>query len=108
MLINNTTNEANNIEFISYTGKYPCLCMGILTLKIDGKTVKFGNKYTDNTVNYPSFWRSGGGLNKDYIPYSGEWEIDVNELPDKYKKYAIEIDAIFNSNVPYGCCGGCA
>ena len=29
------------IEFVSYTGKYPCLCMGTLTLKIDGKEMSF-------------------------------------------------------------------
>ena len=31
-----------NIEFVSYTGEYPNLCNGILTLKIDNKIVKFG------------------------------------------------------------------
>ena len=33
--------------------------------------------------------------------------IDYKEIPDKFKKYAAEIDAIFNYNVPQGCCGGC-
>jgi hypothetical protein len=37
----------------------------------------------------------------------GEWRIDVDRLPDKYKKYAAEIDEVFNANVEYGCCGGC-
>lgn len=31
-----------DIKFISYTGKYPNLCDGILTLEIDGEQVSFG------------------------------------------------------------------
>jgi hypothetical protein len=31
-----------NIEFVSYNGKYPNLCSGKLTVKIDGKEVSFG------------------------------------------------------------------
>ena len=27
-------------------------------------------------------------------------------LPNKYKKYATEIDRVFNANVEHGCCGG--
>ena len=27
--------------------------------------------------------------------------------PEQYRKYAAEIDLVFNENVPYGCCGGC-
>ena len=37
----------------------------------------------------------------------GSWVIDVNELPEKYRKYAMEINEVFNDNVPWGCCGGC-
>lgn len=32
----------SNIKFISYTGEYPNLCRGVLTLKIDGKILRFG------------------------------------------------------------------
>ena len=42
MIINNH-NGINHVKFISYTGKYPNLCSGILTLEIDGKEYKFGN-----------------------------------------------------------------
>jgi len=34
-------------------------------------------------------------------------QIEVNSIPEQYRNYASEIDVIFNSNVPYGCCGGC-
>lgn len=108
MLINMANDNNEHIEFISYSGRYPCLCMGTLVLKIDGQEVKFGNKYSDKNVDYPRFWNSGGGLDSDYCAYSGEWEIDVEELPEQYRKYATEIDDVFNTNVKYGCCGGCA
>lgn len=109
MLVNKNKNNTvtSNVEFVSYSGTYPCLCMGMLTLKIDGKEVKFGNKYSYKDVDYPKFWESGGRIDSDYHVYSGEWEIDVEELPKQYRKYATEIDAIFNENVRHGCCGGC-
>lgn len=30
MLINNKSTETEHVKFISYDGKYPCLCMGNL------------------------------------------------------------------------------
>ena len=107
MLVNKNNAVNSNVEFVSYSGKYPCLCMGVLTLKIDGEEVKFGNKYSHKNVDYPTFWHSGGGIDNNYCAYSGEWEIDVEELPEQYRKYATEIDDVFNENVEYGCCGGC-
>lgn len=106
-----------HVKFVDYTGRYPNLCSGVLTLEIDGQQVRFGHDYmihdswkTDG--NYESFWRSGGscGFSSDwsdeYVNH-GEWEIDIDSLPEKYKKYAEEIAEEFNSSVPYGCCGGC-
>ena len=29
------------VEFVDYTGDYPCLCSGEVNLKIDGQVVKF-------------------------------------------------------------------
>lgn len=112
MLVNRNVDTNNgHVKFISYTGEYPYLCMGVLTLEIDGKRVKFGNDCTASQ-NYPSFWASGGtcGFYDDYIESyctSREWEIDVEDIPEQYRKYANEIDECFNDNVPYGCCGGC-
>ena len=107
---NNTTTE--HVKFISYTGEYPNLCSGVLTLEIDGIEYKFGHNYlifdswkTDG--NFQRFWYSGGGITSDYHAYGGEWEIDVEELPEQFRQYAAEIDKVFNDNVPYGCCGGC-
>ena len=105
------------VEFVSYTGEYPNLCRGVLTLCIDGEEVRFGHDYgvfeswkTDG--NYDAFWVTGGecgfynGWSDEYVNY-GEWIVDKDELPAKYKKYINEIEEVFNANVPYGCCGGC-
>ena len=102
-------NNSEHIEFVSYSGKYPNLCSGILVLKIDGKEVRFGN---DKNCDYERFWESGGVYGftngyKDSFVNEGEWIVDVHELPDEYQKYANEIDDVINQNVPYGCCGGC-
>lgn len=32
----------NHVKFVSYTGNYPNLCRGDLTLEIDGEIVTFG------------------------------------------------------------------
>ena len=115
MLVNKNDEHSRNVEFVSYTGKFPNLCSGVLTLRIDGENVKFGHcledydwqsrKYKDD--NYNSFWKSGGWIDSDYYPRQGEWIIDISEIPEQYRKYASQIDEVFNGNVPYGCCGGC-
>lgn len=129
MLVNKKNNSgASRVKFISYTGEYPNLCSGVLTLEIDGKEYKFGHNYmnhhydektktwsyTDEDPEHPnfnSFWISGGRVIHDddwnFEVVSGEWEIDVEELPEQFKELADEIDRVFNENVEYGCCGGC-
>lgn len=104
MIVNtNTIPTESHVKFISYTGKYPCLCSGILTLEINGKKVRFGY----GALNDP-FWASGGGFNSNHGDnYQGEWKIYVDEIPEEYRKYATEIDKVFNENVEWGCCGGC-
>ena len=106
-----------HVEFVNYTGRYPNLCSGVLTLKIDGEEVRFGHNYIEfeswkTDGNYESFWRSGGGCgfynnySEEYIE-NGAWDIDIDELPEKFRKYASEIHEVFNDNVLEGCCGGC-
>lgn len=103
--------ENEMVEFVEYTGKYPNLCSGILTLKINGVVAKFGNVYKSKTALYPRFWCSGGncgfsnGYMESYIN-RGEWLYDGG-LPHFLKRYEGEIMRVFNENVPYGCCGGC-
>ena len=113
-------NENGRVKFISYDGKYPTLCSGELILEIDGEVVVFGHhniardketkKYIDG--HYDSFWSSGGdcGFSSDYSDTwcsTGEWNISFENLPEQFRKYADEIDEVFNDNVEYGCCGGC-
>lgn len=97
----------NPVKFISYTGGYPNLCSGTLTLEIDGKTVTFGNPYNKSKPQYPDFWISGGSCDWDGNTTSGPWIIDPDALPVEYQAYAAEIKEVFNANVPWGCCGGC-
>lgn len=116
MLVNAEKNY-EHVKFISYSGRYPNLCSGVLILEIDGKEFRFGHDYrvydswkTDG--NYESFWSSGGNCGftnnyQDSYVNSGEWQIDASQLPEEIKKYASEIDQVFNENVDYGCCGGC-
>lgn len=106
MLVNANTNTnvtGSHVKFISYNGKYPRLCFGILTLEIDGKKAQFGYGASNNP-----FWLSGGGFNPNYEgACQREWKIDVNKIPEEYRKYASEIDRVFNENVEWGCCGSC-
>lgn len=60
------------------------LCEGDLILDIDGEIVMFDDKEN------PRFWTCNG---------RGRWIIDVDKLPDKYKKYASEIAEEFGKFV---------
>ena len=120
--------SGKRIEFIDYNGKYPNLCRGVLTVLIDGEKYKFGHNFSNyhkvddkwvftdedpDKPNYPEFWTSGGHISfdKDWNAEieSGPWE--YNEDLDDYKEFTPELIEelimIFNSNVSYGCCGGC-
>lgn len=117
------------IEFIEYTGDFPNLCRGVLTVKINGQKFKFGHNYSNyhrtdsgewkftdedpDHPNYPEFWSTGG-----YISFDEDWNADIgygeweyNGDLDDYKEFTPEIIEelmnVFNSNVRYGCCGGC-
>lgn len=90
-----------NIEFVSYDGKWPCLCGGKLTLKVDG---------VEQTFEYCLC--SGGicmcGLNDDdSVVTEGDWTL----TKDKFSGFSDEelkvIAKLVNDNVPHGCCGGC-
>lgn len=98
-----------HVEFVSYTGDYPHLCGGTLTLKIDGEEYKFGNNLNEPT-NHPKFWKTGGSCGfSGRNPYVGhdEWIINPEMLPEEIRCYADKIAEIFNENVEHGCCGGC-
>lgn len=115
-MVTNNDYIVDHVKFVSYTGKFPNLCGGILTLEIDGKEVRFGHDYTEfeswkTDGNFDRFWTSNGGcyFSTDNLGYTteGEWIIDASCLPKEYRGYVYEIDIVFNENVPHGCCGGC-
>lgn len=112
MLINN--NVQGEVKFVSYTGRYPNLCSGVLTLSIHEKEYVFGYSYKakEGETLFPPFWHSGGscGFTNNYsnaYTNEGEWIIDGSALPPELQKYAAEINEVFNENVSFGCCGGC-
>lgn len=101
------------IKFVSYDGKCPCLCLGTLVLNIDGEDYYFGvlhEEEDDHHFNY--FWESGGKIwfSKDWKDHivRRKWKLVVENLPDFLKPYGKKLIKVFNANVPYGCCGGCA
>ena len=88
------------VKFIDYTGRWPNLCSGTLTLETEGEVVRFSSERDTR------FWYSGGsccGFNVTREP----WIIDRDDIPEKYRKYYYEIVHVFNENVEWGCCGGC-
>lgn len=104
------------VEFINYTGEYPALCMGVLTLKINGVEHTFGSKsrYHSNPE-FPRFWMSGGHC---YIDDDSEG-VTRDEWEFFNSTNRIKIDRVFgegackqflkimNENTHHGCCGGC-
>lgn len=104
------------IMFVSYDGEYPCLCRGQLVLKIGRRTYRFGTPFNDCLGElppgaYPRFWTSGGNVRLFQIE-QGKWESDIDgnvakELPREVLDNIDCIMDLFNSHVPYGCCGGC-
>jgi hypothetical protein len=114
-----------NIKFISYTGKYPNLCSGVLTVEIDGKEYKFGHEIGDydwknncfKNDNFEQFWVSGGCIRKSkdwgMCAKHAPWKVNDywNNTDEKHPQWVIDILPklleVFNENVPYGCCGGC-
>lgn len=101
------------IEFVSFSGEYPVLCFGTLTLLIDGKETTFG--YSDHrrgvVYDHRPFWEPGGELylndnNDDDYVTQGEWTVNKKYLPEFLCPYAEVLASIMNENVPRGHCGG--
>lgn len=87
------------VEFVSYDGKYPCLCMGTLTIRVDGKTYRFNHAMASGGyVWHDSDW--------NYDVEHDDWKIDLREHPE-LEPYKEEITRVVNENVEHGCCGGC-
>ena len=88
------------VDFVSYDGRYPCLCSGTLILRIDGMEVSLEGYLVSGGHCY---WNSENvGLGK---VTRGKWRL--HNLPEEYEHCRDEILKVVNDNVPYGCCGGC-
>ena len=115
MLVNvlSENEVTQHVKFVSYTGKWPSRCIGTLTLEIDGQKYTFGQSkplFSSDKgpfADFTSFWESGGECPLYGEITQEEWKIDYNLIPEQFKKYASEIDKVFNDNVEWGCCGGC-
>lgn len=88
------------IEFVSFDGRYPCLCAGNLRLCINGIERNLGD-----------ILHSGGSCynmeTRNYEAIEGDWYINEEDLPEDLRPYKDEIEKIANDNVEHGCCGGC-
>ena len=93
--------EDKHVKFISYNGSYPTYCIGTLTLEIDEEQVTFG-LHDDNM--FDKFWVEGCMLVHD----KEDEQYFVNLLPEQFRKYADEIEHIFDEEFEFkSCCGGC-
>lgn len=99
------------IKFVSYSGEYPCLCSGTLILEIENKKYFFSDSHLKGDNCFCAFWESGGKVwfSKDWEDHivRRKWKLNSKALPDFLKPYGKQLIAIFNKNVPHGCCGGC-
>ena len=87
------------VEFVSYSGKYPYLCSGVLKLKIDGEEITFP---AGSLI-------SGGGIerypNEKLI--EGDWKVILPKELEHLNPLLKEITECVNLNIEHGCCGGC-
>jgi hypothetical protein len=90
------------IEFVSFTGKYPNYCSGDLIVKLNGELVEFKR-----------ILRSGGragfpaGFNSPPSVEKGPWFVYEESVPEEFRKYIKKIEDLANEFIPFGCCGGC-
>lgn len=94
----------NNVQFISYNGKYPNIEQGELTIRIDGKEYRFGHDYTRFNKktktfinefyepNFDEFWL----LSKE----KNEWILNTEKQYPKYiSNFISKIFELFKQHV---------
>jgi hypothetical protein len=87
-----------DVKFISYDGKYPNLCNGVLTFSVDGEV----RTTSRNAL------KSGGGNRPN--TFKGDWQLYEDEpaFADLSKRSLSYLIAEVNDNITErGCCGGC-
>ena len=92
--------NTSRVEFVSYSGRYPNLCAGILILNIDGKEIVFPS----NSLHSGGSAYFTNNYDDSHID-KGEWTIDFpDDFPDELMREATQV---VNDNVDFGCCGRC-
>lgn len=85
---------------IKYDGEFPNLCSGKLEVWIDNKYYLFPDSclISGGNVYFDSDWN-------DEVT-EGEWSISEypEDFPEGKKDELLEV---INSEIPWGCCGGC-
>ena len=80
------------LKYVSYTGEYPCLCQGILTMELNGKIIVFPENCLSSggEVSFTEEW--------DEIVTTGKWNISKFPVgfPDYLKQEAVDL---VNANV---------
>ena len=90
-----------NVEFVSYDGKYPNLCAGVLILKVNDTVYTFAKHslQSGGSTYFTNHYRNSH-INE------GDW--DIVQWPSNFPEGAQEkAKAVVNDNVQHGCCGGC-
>ena len=91
------------IEFVSYDGKWTCLCSGTLIIRVNGKTYRL-----DNVMISGGCIMGGPSTDWDMWTEHGDWRLDLDfDAYPELKEYEEEITRVVNDNVEQGCCGGC-
>lgn len=89
-----------DIKFISYTGEYPSLCYGTLTIEVNNKRYHLEDiLISGGCVTFSDDWEEE--------VEEGEWTIDIKKLPEELQSLSADIADLVNKNVSWGCCGGC-
>lgn len=87
-----------DVKFVSYSGRYPNLCSGMLVIKIGSREYKIQRLVSGGSVSFDEV----GGEHVD----EGDWDVEEwpDDFPETLKKRALEV---INESVDHGCCGGC-
>ena len=92
-----------SVKFISYTGSYPTLCTGHLTIEVNGK------RYVLNQVISPDEKATCyyDHKTRDIVHAYGGWKVNADRLSEELRQFACEIQELANANIEPPCCGGC-
>lgn len=90
---------------IAYTGAFPELCLGLLTVTIDGEPWEFP---LDCLRSGGEIIRARRGRNEEDEVVVGPWEIRrwPPDFPDD-PALRQHVRTMINRHLPWGCCGGC-